>query len=136
MTHNSPPAVPPAANTALPFFITDYDTDGFYDFAASPSRLTVPAGFTRVRLAASIRWQSNVNGIREIVFRKNGALFVGSANSIHTAAGGAIAQNISSAVVSVVAGDYFEVYAWQNSGGNLGMDAVSPVYSHSIQAFP
>ena len=96
----------------------------------------MPAGFTKARLAASIRWQSNSSGIREIVFRKNGSLFVGTGNSIHTAAGGAIAQNIGSAVVEVVAGDYFEVYAWQNSGGNLGMDGVSPVYSFSIQAFP
>lgn len=96
-----------------------YDTDGFHDNVTNNTRLTIPSGrgIRRVRLSANVEWAAEVTD-RDVslVVRKNGAEFVGSAQSLMGASSGTNAQrqNVTTAPVAVVDGDYFEVLAWSS----------------------
>ncbi len=94
------------------------DTNGFHDTSSNTSRLTVPVGVGTVLLRAQIRWDSNVAGERQILFLKNGsASYPGRAFSKMKD----ISEQMMSLVsppLAVSSGDYFEVAAWQNSGGS------------------
>lgn len=111
-----------ASATAVAWDASEYDTDAFYA-GANPTRLTVPGGVSRVRLAAGVFFASNSDSnTRNISIRKNGATTFGGP-LLQFANGGSSPQNaalaVSSAVLSVVGGDYFEVFARQDSGGAL-----------------
>ena len=54
-----------------------YDADAFWS-AGNPTRLTVPAGFSKVRLKGNIDWAFGGSGYRHIWMHKNGALFFGT----------------------------------------------------------
>jgi hypothetical protein len=99
--------------TALAFTDATYDTDGFWSGAA-PTRLTVPAGVTKVRLWARISWTGGSANHGARIFR-NGASFVGQADFI--AASGYTNADVSlvSAVVAVTPGDYFEILAFASA---------------------
>jgi len=91
--------------------------------AGAPTRLTVPAGFTRARLVGNVAWTGAANGIRRIGFRKNGAVGMGLGWAQITAPHASTSeyQNYATGVVSCVAGDYFELYVFQGSGAGLAL---------------
>jgi hypothetical protein len=100
-----------AANTdtAIAFNGTTYDTDGFWS-SGNPTRLTVPAGITRVRLACAWRMTGGAANVQTKMLR-NGADFVGMA-SISASTGFTNGHLFAAtAVVSVAAGDFFEAVA-------------------------
>jgi hypothetical protein len=106
--------------TAIPWDAAVEDIGGFWS-GANPTRLTVPAGVSRVRLIANIDWDSNTAGKRISWIDKNGAPYVGrplieqqavSASSSNTR------QNASTGPIAVTPGDYFELKVFQNSGGS------------------
>jgi hypothetical protein len=83
----------------------------------NPSRLTVPAGWTRARLCGGITWANSNVGNRIIELAKNGALFTGSPR--HRKLARELAEDsIVSAVLEVSGGDYFELRAWHNKAGS------------------
>ena len=93
----------------------EYDTDGIHDVAVNNSRLTVPPGFTKVRLNCGVRWSLNTTGSRFMTFKKNGADFIGRSahwRPVHRESD----DSITSPVLNVIAGDYFEVSVFQDSG--------------------
>lgn len=99
-----------------------YDTDGFFN-SSNPTRLTVPAGVTKIRIMAQTIWaMGNGAGFRQVVIKKNGAFFYGDpivnvlANSATTTDIGCI-----SPVLNVTPGDYFEVELFHTDGGNLAL---------------
>ncbi|MCC3862537.1 hypothetical protein [Pseudemcibacter aquimaris] len=107
------------AYTAIPWETASYDTDSFWD-GGSPSRLTVPAGVTRVRLMANLEWQTSpTNQLIEI--RKNGASVLGGGSFIVRGDSGYSNQmrNITSAVMEVAAGDYFELMVYVGSSAEV-----------------
>jgi hypothetical protein len=111
--------------TALTWASEDYDTDSIHDNSSNTSRLTVPNGVTKVRVSASIQWDSNTTGIRQITFHKNGSVFQGSLTEVTVAATNPTGLlSAQSAIVTVTAGDYFEAIAYQNSGGSLNTGGV------------
>lgn len=89
------------------------------------SRLTVPAGVTKVRVTAQVRFASNATGRRAVRLLKNGsAAYQGCAETIAPAATGAVTiVNVASPPLSVAAAQYFEVQVYQNSGGALNVEA-------------
>ena len=97
----------------VPFQSTVYDTDVFWD-AGNPSRLTIPAGVTKVRLQGSLSLKpSATTGGVFISFEKNGA---GSAvgSGVFTVRQGTSGYtnndfSANTAVIPVSAGDYFEL---------------------------
>lgn len=92
----------------------------------SPTRITIPAGVSKVRLSASAMFQPNATGLRRAWINKNGAAFVGMGHHSDQAMLDAAASQILpviSAVVDVVPGDYFELFAQQRSGAALNFVA-------------
>lgn len=112
-----------ASNTDIPWDVVTFDTDSFWS-GGSPTRLTVPSGVTKVRVSAGIEWGTSAVGQRAASITKNGSFSVeGRADDKRSAGDDSIGhiQNIISATLSVVSGDYFEVNVFQDSGGNLNV---------------
>ena len=89
--------------------------------AGNPTRLTVPAGVSNVRLKGNINWTLGGSGYRHIWVHKNGALFFGTAKE--SDAGDSGVQSIATGVVNVMPGDYFELIARQTSGSTKNVVA-------------
>ena len=99
--------------TSVPFTDATYDTDAFWSGSA-PTRLTVPAGVTKVRLWARLRWTGGSANHGARIY-KNGAAFVGQGD-FKAASGYTDADySFGSAVVAVTAGDYFELQPYASA---------------------
>lgn len=103
-----------AANYSAGAFVSwdaeEYDTDTIHDTVTNNSRLTVPAGVSKVRLSATIAASADTSDTWKILqITKGGSAdwFGAGAQTIEI---GAVGIHISciSAVVNVTPGDYFE----------------------------
>lgn len=108
-----------------------YDTDAIHDNVTNPSRLTVPAGVTKVRISASAMWVLNATGLRNLAVYKNGASFIGWFNRfIQTSSTDNYGRlDATTAIVPCVAGDYFEIVVWHNAGGNLDLNNAAETWA-------
>lgn len=109
------------------FDAESYDTDSIHDTVTNNDRLVVPTGITKIRLFANVKYAINSTGIRGLYVYKNGVpSFDGSSlvfrNSVVTFG---TQIPMATTVLSVSGGDYFHLGAWQNSGGNLDIDATT-----------
>src|SRR5262249_43385345 len=106
--------------STLTFSATVFDT-GPYWSNATPTRLTVPSGVGYVRVTASIDLGYTCS-VCEIYLEENSAGGVGSSYgaTANTGFGGTTFTAIAP-VVRVVAGDYFTVKIYQNSGGTVNV---------------
>tara|TARA_R110000868_G_scaffold296804_1_gene557170 strand:+ start:227 stop:1078 length:852 start_codon:yes stop_codon:yes gene_type:complete len=110
-----------ATFTAKSFPGTDvYDTDGFHDPATNNSRITIPTGLGGYYLVyGQVNWDANATGRRLLYIRKNGTAiyfvegFASSASIYPT--------NTVSIIDNFAAGDYLELFVYQNSGGSLNV---------------
>jgi hypothetical protein len=121
-----------ATGITFPYFVAwqteVYDTDGFWDIAF-PSRLTIPAGITKVRLNACVAFEQLGNaGAVFASFYKNNVTLDPSVGFTMRQSNSGYSDNttpIFSPVIDVIAGDYFEVRTIQSM---TGMDAVLNSY--------
>lgn len=100
----------------VPFNATGFDTSG--SFSTSLNRFIIPV--TGVyRISANMLWNANATGIRAMQLWKNGSFFsdIGASSAQGVSASGVICNGTNTAQAN--AGDYFEIYASQNSGGSL-----------------
>lgn len=102
----------------------DWDTAdrevGTWWSAANPSRLTVPAGVTRVRVASNLRTTTQTGQFfGEILM--NGVVATGLPRA-DTDTDGSDNLNMVSDVIDVVAGDYFEVSSFSNNARDVSAD--------------
>lgn len=122
-----------ATATAVPWDLIQYDDSAFWNIG-SPTRLTIPAGVTRVRLSAGIRWTANGTGNRKIQIRGNPA-GVYDANSIWASldlvSDDTGDGTVASPIIEVSEADYFEVIVTQNSGGALTIATTSAAANHA-----
>jgi hypothetical protein len=112
-----------AANTetAMTFNSTIYDTDSFWS-NANPSRLTVPAGVTRVVVSGNVRVTGGSTSA-QLQLRMNGGDVVGVGN-VNMSTGFTVAQiNAVSAPISVTAGDYFEASVFVTAARTIDSSA-------------
>lgn len=95
-----------------------FDTDGYHGTASNTSRLTIPTSLGgKFMLGCTVRIDGNVTGMRDVSIRRNGSATVEArqhANAIYNA--GYNAALSVSVLVAAVATDYFEVWAYQDSG--------------------
>jgi len=101
-----------------------YDYGSFHDLATNPSRLTIPAGVSKVRVNARIQFVggSGTNAQHRAALYKGGS---GTINGtvidnivMDDASVGFIPEcNFVSPVLEVSATNYLELYAYQNTGG-------------------
>jgi hypothetical protein len=96
-----------------------YDTNAIHDNSTNPSRLTVPSGVTKVRLQAQIYLTSVTSSVPvQFYLMKNGSTnFVGFTGNYVSVSDASSTMNISSPVLPVTSGDYFEaaVYTTDSS---------------------
>lgn len=86
-----------------------YDTSGFHDNVTNNSRLTVPSGVSRVRLGAQMRFTNGTAGeFSALTINKNGLGYEGQPYLVIASPTGAGSNQVSSPVLSVSPGDYFE----------------------------
>jgi hypothetical protein len=112
-----------ATFTAVSWQAEEYDTDGLW-VIGSPTRITIPTdpGFTKVKFTGGLQWAVHATGNRGLEMRKNGAVFMGGGRDFRTGmATDEVSNNAHSAVVTVAAADYFELFGYQSSGGNLNL---------------
>jgi hypothetical protein len=106
--------------TELTYDSETYDTNGYHSTSSNTARITVPAGKAGYYLIyASVEFNANTSGARELQVRKNGSLTNSSGFYQGFSSGGFIA-NVSSLIYLDVA-DYVSIYALQSSGGNLSV---------------
>jgi len=109
-------------DTLIPWSTAAYDDATIFN-AGQPTRLTVPAGFTRVRLSFGVTWEASVDQRTDLL--KNGAAVTGAAYA-YTPAGSVsspvTAYGAVSAMLAVTAGDYFEVQVHLVSTGPRDVD--------------
>ena len=90
--------------------------------AGNPTRIVVPPGASKIRFTVSLEFGDSETGYRLMTLKKNGAGAVrGGISSMFPAAGDGnyTSWSASSAWLHVVAGDYFTIDAWQDSGDDL-----------------
>lgn len=93
---------------------TSRDTNGFWN-VANPSRYTIPAGVTKIKLKGAYWTHDGGAGGFGASFWKNGAAVEGS-SSDQSSGGNWAFRSIASDVIDVVAGDYFEFVCFATGG--------------------
>jgi hypothetical protein len=106
--------------TATTFDTEDFDTDGFHSTSSNTSRITIPTGLGGKYLFTGLQtWVSNTTSIRALQLYKNGsvskALFLNAPSPTYETI-----QSYSF-VVDAVAGDYFQIFNYQETGSALNL---------------
>jgi hypothetical protein len=99
-----------------------YDTDGFHDNTTNNSRLTVPSGLGgKYLIYGIITYGPDAGGRRITSIRLNGSTTLGRSE---TNVGDATSYPAIPVIViwDLVATDYVEIIAFQNSGGDNDLD--------------
>jgi len=111
------------ASTAITFDTIDFDTDEFFNITNN-TRLTIPvgSGVTKILLGAAFIYGANATGKRRMLIGQNGTDKVfgqASQTGKNTVATGGTSMSIVLPYIAVNEGDYFELFAKQNSGSNI-----------------
>jgi hypothetical protein len=117
-------SIPDTTVTALTFDSERWDTDSIHSTSSNTGRLTCTiAG--KYLIIANIRFATNSTGTRAVNLRLNGSNIAGVTQA------GATGSNIClmhvSTIYDLAVGDYVEVTVQQTSGGNLNVEASSPI---------
>jgi hypothetical protein len=116
VTKSGTQSIPSNTITAVTFDTESFDTDSIHSTSVNTSRMTVPSGVTKVTLRASVDFQQlNISDIYGAYLYKNGAAL----QAIHYAIQGASVTPVftcSPVTVTCTAGDYFELFVYQNNG--------------------
>lgn len=99
-----------------------YDTDNFWDSGVT-SKITIPAGITKVKLSARVVFGDNQVGDRTVSIAKNGSVsYAGLPRSTTTpTSAGFHSMLIDTPVLEVTEGDYFQLIANQTSDVTLSI---------------
>lgn len=110
--------IPNTTWTVFAFNAETFDTGGLHDNVTNNSRITIPAGGGGLYLVGyTIAFNTNATGFRASQIKKNNVTaYFG--NSL-AAANGNTTGLVGSVLLSLSAGDYLELFSYQNSGGNL-----------------
>ena len=109
--------VAPTFPLLVPWQQAVYDTDSFWS-AGAPTRITIPAGVTRVRLHGSceLTTSGNAGSLAAFVWRNGSRLRYNTGPSVRNGTTG-FGDNVAStdtAVISVVPGDFFELNVFRS----------------------
>lgn len=104
--------------TAVTFGAEDYDTDGGHDNVTNNSRYTAQtAGVYRV--SGKVSWSANATGQRASQIYLNGSAINGSQSAWPAVAAVERQYTTVELDVTMAVNDYVQVFAFQDSGGNL-----------------
>lgn len=114
-------SIPNSSFTAVTFDNLIFDDASIWSSGAN-TRLTVPSNVSRVRVASNVSFASNSTGYRYVAIVKNGSSRIASQLQL---ADRNSQINICSPIINVAAGDYFEFFLEQNTGGALDVLATA-----------
>lgn len=103
------------SDTAVSFNTEDEDTDSLHSTVTNPTRITIPTdkdGF--YFFSARVWWDTNTSGKRRLTLKRNGGAIMQSI--VNPQSGSAWAQEIHT-IFNFTAGDYVELFVYQDSGG-------------------
>ena len=108
-------SIPSGVSTAVLFNTNDFDTSSIHSTSTNTSRITIPTGKSGYwRFAYKI----STNSSSSLAFiRKNGGT---DANNIIGSTVSNGVSNVYTTILTVTAGDYFEVYVYNPSGTTIG----------------
>jgi len=113
--------------TVVTFDVEEFDTDGLHDTVTNNSRLTAQITGKYI-VACCLSFASNATGIRKLTIEKGSAgvqtslNIVGMSGTFATTPGSAFMT--VGAVTELAAGEYVELFGFQNSGAGLGIEGV------------
>jgi hypothetical protein len=109
-------SIPNVTDTAVSWDTVQINDSTIYA-GGSPTRLTVPAGATRVRVTFSAFWGANNTGTRNLKIRSNNTSdIVYDIRPAQNETGATISR-----ILAVTAGDYFEAFVSHNAGAALNI---------------
>ena len=110
-------------NTVIPFTAEEFDTNTFHDNTTNNSRITIPTGQGGYYLVyGMLCFDASATGVRNLDLKKNGSYLWETSGT--PAASSKISLPIS-IILNLAAADYLELSAYQTSGANRIMTAVS-----------
>ena len=109
-----------ATYAAISFDAEEWDNDGIHSTSTNTTRFIAPVA-GKYMVTATIGFASNSVGSRIINFRKNGNTTDRYGYQAAPALSGIQSQLTATHTFNLSANDYIEVYAWQDSGGNLAV---------------
>jgi hypothetical protein len=95
-----------------------FDTNGFHDTSTNSARITIPTGYGGKYLVSTAgKWETSSTGYRAVeIYKNNGSLIA----MIQMPGNSAInAYDRASIIISLVEGDFIELFAYQNAGSAL-----------------
>lgn len=121
-------SIPNSTTTAIVWSTAVYNYYSIWEGTTNPTRITVPANVGWVKISGNIRFAAtNVDSSDFILLlRKNGsATFNGNPRvSLQSGATSTLYEmQVTSAILPVSAGDYFELCVSQGTGGSLNTDS-------------
>ncbi len=118
LTQSGAQTISNTTQTDLNFANETFDTDGYHSTVTNTNRITIPTGKSGYFLVtARTAFAANTTGTRINWIIKNGTTEISTVY-----AGAAVSDNtsvVTSAIVSLVAGDYITLNVYQTSGGSL-----------------
>lgn len=108
-------------NALVTFDSENFDTDGFHSTSTNTSRITIPSGKGgKYLVSGTLIWASNSTGQRAMKILKNNTSYYEWCEDDANSNG--ITGFSGSIVLDLVATDYIEMVASQNSGGSRNID--------------
>lgn len=123
--------IPHNKYTTINFDTVIYNNSEFWD-TTNTSRLVIPKGVSKVKVSANTLWVSNATGQRMLRILKNGTYSLGLPYTRDVAISTS-PSNVTSAIIPVKEGDYFELEVFQDSGNSLDL-RTDPYTWFSIEA--
>ena len=97
----------------------EYDIQSEFD--TTNYRWTATKGGKYI-ISGCVKWQGNSNGVRETFIRKNGVGVNASRGQFYASGPGNVIIPMSTVCLNVAAGDYIELYVYQDSGTSLNIN--------------
>jgi hypothetical protein len=128
--HSSTTTLSNSTITTINFNSERYDTDGFHDTVTNNSRLTATIDGYYI-IAGNLTYDFHATGIRSNFILLNGTTYIAADSRRAPVQAGETSQINTGTIYFLNAGDYVEMQGFQNSGGNLNVQAntdYSPVF--------
>ena len=111
----------PSNWTKVSFDGTDHDPNNLFD--STNNRFIVPEGYEKARVSAQVWYGGQTPSNRGVKIMKNGQnIYPGGPNADFQDNGtGTISMPITSPIITVREGDYFEVFTWQGWNSTKGL---------------
>lgn len=121
--HNTTQALVTATFTALNFNSEDFQTGTLHSTVTNNSRVTIATAGVYC-FTGTVAFAANATGQRVIVIKVNGTTYYDKLAFPNNGAGNTFEAQITK-LLSLAAGDYVELFAYQDSGGNLNVGDVT-----------